>query len=337
MAQITPNMALVVWNNLSDPYNSSQLVDNFVKIDAHDHTGGTKGLQLDGALSIQANTITSAQLGTNSVTNNELSNSSTYDNNRAVTTDHIRDNAVTTDKIADNAITAAKIPDGSITRVKIDTTALATPTIVHSGNGSLPSLTVDSTSLYEGYLIDYTDNAAPASRNYLWRLRYNGINWDCIGGVARHQVSASVATAGGNGPTAGSMYTGWGGVTFQSFTLPLKGTYDVTASGSGQMQNGSYTGNFQAALFLGAGGSGTVVTELAGTSATAYCSGDDAGSGDQVTAAIVAARVNTSSNSSSGNILRQVFGCSYKSNANADFILNYQRLSVIPSKNLTNF
>ena len=44
MAQITPNLSLTVWNELSDPYDSSQLVDNFVKIDSHDHStnGGTK-------------------------------------------------------------------------------------------------------------------------------------------------------------------------------------------------------------------------------------------------------------------------------------------------------
>ena len=122
-------MALVVWNNLSDPYNSSQLVDNFVKIDSHDHTGGTKGLQLDGALAIQANTITSAQLGTNSVTNNELSKSTDNDNNRAVGTDNIKNEAITLGKLSTIAgsepVTNSNIKDGTISIKKMNSTLIA--------------------------------------------------------------------------------------------------------------------------------------------------------------------------------------------------------------------
>jgi len=44
MSQITTNLALTLWNSLTDPYDSSELVDNFVKIDLHDHAtaGGVK-------------------------------------------------------------------------------------------------------------------------------------------------------------------------------------------------------------------------------------------------------------------------------------------------------
>jgi hypothetical protein len=45
MTQITTNLSLTVWNSLEDPYDSSQLVDNFIKIDQHDHTSG-KGTQV---------------------------------------------------------------------------------------------------------------------------------------------------------------------------------------------------------------------------------------------------------------------------------------------------
>jgi len=44
MSQITTNLALTLWNSLTDPYDSSELVDNFVRIDLHDHAtaGGVK-------------------------------------------------------------------------------------------------------------------------------------------------------------------------------------------------------------------------------------------------------------------------------------------------------
>jgi len=35
---LTPNMGLVKWNKLSDPYDHAQLSGNFDAIDAHDHT-----------------------------------------------------------------------------------------------------------------------------------------------------------------------------------------------------------------------------------------------------------------------------------------------------------
>ena len=41
----TSNLGLTIWSSLTDPYDSSQLVDNFVKIDSHNHTGG-KGIAI---------------------------------------------------------------------------------------------------------------------------------------------------------------------------------------------------------------------------------------------------------------------------------------------------
>lgn len=45
MAQNSTNMTLKLWNSLSDPYDSSELVANWVAVDAHDHTTG-KGVQI---------------------------------------------------------------------------------------------------------------------------------------------------------------------------------------------------------------------------------------------------------------------------------------------------
>ena len=50
MATSSTNMSLTLWNSLADPYDSSELVDNFVKIDSHDHTGtSNKGLKIKNA------------------------------------------------------------------------------------------------------------------------------------------------------------------------------------------------------------------------------------------------------------------------------------------------
>lgn len=42
----TPNFLLNVWDSLMDRFNHAELASNWDKIDAHDHTGGTKGLQI---------------------------------------------------------------------------------------------------------------------------------------------------------------------------------------------------------------------------------------------------------------------------------------------------
>jgi len=60
MAIVTPKMSLTGWNQLTDPYDHTQLFDNFSKIDFHDHSPGrgvlipTEGIA-DGA-------VTSAKL-----------------------------------------------------------------------------------------------------------------------------------------------------------------------------------------------------------------------------------------------------------------------------------
>lgn len=79
----TLNMGLITWENLSDPYDHTQLAGNFNAVDIHDHTDG-KGVQIptDGI------------------------------EDQAITTDKIADGVVTTDKLADSAITVGKIANG---------------------------------------------------------------------------------------------------------------------------------------------------------------------------------------------------------------------------------
>lgn len=77
---VTPNMGLVKWSELSDPYDHTQLSGNFQKIDEHDHTA-THGVQIP--------------------------------------TGGIKDLALTTAKYEDKSVTNAKLADGVITADKM--------------------------------------------------------------------------------------------------------------------------------------------------------------------------------------------------------------------------
>lgn len=107
MAVITPNLTLTVWNDLTDPYDSSQLAQNFIYLDQHDHSSG-KGVPIG---------------------NSGLVSTSQSPGAEAVNTNVIRDSAITTAKIVDGAITSAKIADGAIVTIDIADNAVTTPKI----------------------------------------------------------------------------------------------------------------------------------------------------------------------------------------------------------------
>ena len=80
MAFVSNNMGLTVWNNPTDPFDYTELVDNWNKVDAHDHSGGPTG-----GHALAANSVGATQ---------------------------IQDNAVTAPKIPDGSIASAKIGAG---------------------------------------------------------------------------------------------------------------------------------------------------------------------------------------------------------------------------------
>lgn len=88
MSFVTTNMGLIAWDVDGDPYDHSQLANNWNAVDNHDHTTG-KGKQIPTA--------------------------------------GITDSAITTPKIADGAVTAPKIPDGSIIQAKLAKPSVGTP------------------------------------------------------------------------------------------------------------------------------------------------------------------------------------------------------------------
>jgi hypothetical protein len=215
MAQVTPNLALTVWNSLTDPYDSGQLADNFVKIDLHDHSGGGHGLQIDGSKSIVPNTITDVQLATNSVG---------------------------TAEIQSGAVAADELADGQISRSKFSTAVGTTggngsPLYVSQGN-PLPTGAATGDEVY----YQASNGTTPTPVTAMWHFRYNGTSWDFIGGPPLFDFDTTDISAS---PSLDTWYTYYGGRALNSLALPFAGTYvahykmviDVTGQSSGNYGN----------------------------------------------------------------------------------------------------
>jgi hypothetical protein len=46
MAYNSTNLALRIWNQLSDVFSHTELEENWLAVDTHDHTGAPKGKQI---------------------------------------------------------------------------------------------------------------------------------------------------------------------------------------------------------------------------------------------------------------------------------------------------
>ena len=250
MTQITPNLNLTVWNNISDPYDSGELVDNFVKLDVHDHSGRGKGVKLDASQSIVAGSITGSQLQANSVNSSVLASDNTTDSNRSVTTDHIRDGVVTRAKLS----TTVGVTGGN-----------GTPYLVAQG-GSLPTSPVLGDEVY----YEASNGTLPTTTKTQWHLRYNGTSWDFIGGAPLITFDTSSKTSGSINHTsqASTWFYNWAtpSAPFQSLALPFAGTYAIDYTGVGG-QSGSVDAAGTMGMAIAASTTGTSPITQSG----AYC------------------------------------------------------------------
>lgn len=127
----TANMSLRVWDELNDYFSHAELAENWDTIDAHDHTGGVKGLQIPkGGLAfasventnLEDNAVTTSKVANAAVTEDKLALQSVSTGrikNEAVTPGQLATNAVTTPKINDLAVTTPKLADNAVTLAKI--------------------------------------------------------------------------------------------------------------------------------------------------------------------------------------------------------------------------
>jgi len=219
MSTTSTNMGLVEWNELTDPYDSSQLVFNWEAIDNHNHTTG-KGVQIptggiiDGAItnakvnSSAAIVYSKLNLGGN-VVNADISSSA----------------AIANSKLATSGVTA-----GSYNNVTVNDRGIVTAGANIGYGSTLPSSPAAGDEYY--YVADSTNGV-------IWHLRYkDGTNkWEFVGGAPL----AGVQNTGTSSTFTSTTYiydltTADG----PSVTVPLTGTYrmefgyDVSISSNNQ-------------------------------------------------------------------------------------------------------
>lgn len=125
--QQSPNMDLTLWDDLDDPYDHNELVQNWNKIDDHNHTAGN-GVQIPtGGLVDDA--VTNAKLAPNSVTTAEILDGT-------ILAQDIADGAISVSKL-NTAALSALAPLGQVTAWFRPTTAVPIPTGYRVCDGSL--------------------------------------------------------------------------------------------------------------------------------------------------------------------------------------------------------
>lgn len=157
----TPNMSLTGWDLETDPYSHTDLLNNWIALDDHDHTDG-KGAPLppsaipllgqanlgacsvstlqicDGAVTwskLASPAVKEANLFAGSVTNSKIATAAVDTvqlADESVTAPKLDDGAVQTEKLADQAVTNRKIKNGSINEAKLGTGAVG-KNALHAG------------------------------------------------------------------------------------------------------------------------------------------------------------------------------------------------------------
>lgn len=181
---ISNRMGLTVWDLSTDPYDHSQLANNFEAVDEHDHTTG-KGRQIpQGGLA--PDSVTQVEIATGGVNTSELADNS-------VTNVKMADNSVGTAELISGSVTTAKIADGSISYAKLD------PAIAPIGQVILWYRATSSISVPTGWeILDGRPWASVTNK-----LGPSGTNWT-TGNMPdmRNAFPLGAATSGtGTGPT----------------------------------------------------------------------------------------------------------------------------------------
>lgn len=217
MPFVTPRISLKVWNSPSDPYNSQQLADNWIKVDLHDHSSG-KGTQI-GSGGIANNAILANHIFANAVGNSALA-----------------DNAVGTSELQTASVTSPKLKPsyGSVTasgNLTLTTTATNIP-----GATAVVVPTVSSSLLVHGafYLSGNLPNGSTAELEGLLALD----------GTPRTTVAKMYQSIAAGTTTAVAAAT-----VYQSWIVPLTAaSHTITLQGRlGSLNSGGATGTAIAA------------------------------------------------------------------------------------------
>lgn len=116
-------MGLIAWNQSSDPYNSEELAENWIKVDQHDHTDGKGTLINTAALADQA--VTATKIHPSAFPSLTIADNS-------IATAKYQDLSVTGAKMANTTVGTAQLATGGVTRAKIAASTLKTQRLVLS-------------------------------------------------------------------------------------------------------------------------------------------------------------------------------------------------------------
>lgn len=115
---ISPNMALKIWNQISDPYDHAQLAENWSKVDEHDHTSG------------KGKSITTGAIADGAITQSKIAAGVSL----PLTT--IPPGTITTTELADGGVATADLADGSVTNLKLGSGAVGPANVQASTIGT---------------------------------------------------------------------------------------------------------------------------------------------------------------------------------------------------------
>lgn len=194
MASTSSNMQLKLWDLGTDHFSYTDLYNNFLKIDAHNHTGGTNGIQIPaGGLAVGSVVETNIATG-------------------AVTTTKIADNAVSTSNIASSAVTKAKTSNNVTYSWQSSTTALpSNPT-----DDQLLSTTVSSK-----IAANDTGNTV-TTYNTSWYFQFaSPSQWRFAGGAPLTSLNKKELNVGATSGTTLKL------INNTDVVLPYKGAYVV--------------------------------------------------------------------------------------------------------------
>jgi hypothetical protein len=129
----SPNLGLTVWDQPNDDFNHTQLVQNWLSVDNHDHSNG-KGVRI-GTAGISPQAITQALLANGSVGNAQLQAG-------AVQGSNIQAGSIGTAQIATGAITGPLIAAGAVGAAALDPNILPVGSVMlwwrPPGSGATP-------------------------------------------------------------------------------------------------------------------------------------------------------------------------------------------------------
>jgi hypothetical protein len=111
MSNVTGNMGLTIWDELSDEFDYGQLEDNWIAVDGHDHSP-EKGVPI-GTNGIANNAITQPKLAIGAVATVNIQNF-------AVGTNQIAEASITGDKIQPGSITGSDLANGAVSWPQLD-------------------------------------------------------------------------------------------------------------------------------------------------------------------------------------------------------------------------